>query len=344
MVSRAVLVTLAWLLSLSSFNIPANAQRSAQYSELLNSPSQWHLHTGSISGAVQGPDGSPKAGVHVELQDADTRATVASTSTQPNGTFELYNIPAGRYQVVAWSGGSQASNLVSVYSSQANVTLRFENPSQPSGNNATVSVAAMLVPSKARSFYQKARAACAKGNFDDAQKHLDRAVQAYPHFAEALTLRGLLQLRTNHIDQGRQDFEQAIQYDPNYGPAYVALAAAYNAQARYDDALRTLEREAAIAPTAWQGYLEMAKASIAKGMYDQGLQFAEKAEQLNGNHFAAIHLLKAYAMIPLKFYSRAKEELQAYLQREPTGGNAEQARQMLAQLDAAEMEEPAKTQ
>jgi tetratricopeptide (TPR) repeat protein len=168
---------------------------------------------------------------------------------------------------------------------------------------------------------------------------LDRALQIYPPFAEALTLRGLLQLRANHIDLGRQDFEQAIQFDPNYGPAYFALGAAYNAQAHYDDALRTLELGTAISPTTWQGYYEMARASIAKGLYDKGLQFADKAEQLNGNRWAAIHLLKAYAMIPLKFYGRAKEELQAYLQREPKGGNAEQARHLLAQLNAAEAEE-----
>ena len=183
----------------------------------------------------------------------------------------------------------------------------------------------------------KAREACAGGKFDDAQKLLERALQIYPQFAEALTLRGLLQLRANHIDQGRQDFEQAIQYDPTYGPAYVALGAAYNAQAHYDDALRTLELGTAISPLAWQGYYEMARASIGKGFYDKGLQFADRAEQLNGNHLAAIHLLKAYAMIPLKFYSRAKEELQAYLQHEPRGGNAEQARHLLAQLNAAEV-------
>jgi tetratricopeptide (TPR) repeat protein len=228
-----------------------------------------------------------------------------------------------------------------MYSGQANVVLPVPNSGR---NRETVSVAGMLVPRKARSFYQKAREACAKGKFDDAQQLLDRALQIDPHFAEALTLRGWLQLRADHVDPGRQDFEQAIQCDPNYGPAYVALAAAYNAQAQYDDALRTLERGTAISPTAWQGYLEMARASIGKGMYDQGLQFAEKADQLNGKHVAVIHLLKAYAMIPLKLYGKARQELQAFLQREPTGRNAEQARHLLAQLNATAAVETAQTQ
>ncbi len=335
---------LATLLLSFFFASQANAQYGAQYSELLTNPNRIGSNAGSVSGRVLGPQGDPAAGVRVELQDAYSRSTVASAFTQQDGTFELYNIPAGRYQVVAQWGVSQASDVVSVQFGQANVALRFCSTGQGYEDGDTISVAEMLVPQKARSVYVKAREACARGKLDDAQKLLDRALQIYPQFAEALTLRGLLQMRDNHIDQGRQDFEQAIQFDPNYGPAYFALGAAYNAQARYDDALRTLELGTGISPTAWQGYYEMARASIGKGLYDKGLQLADKAEELNGNHLAAIHLLKAYAMIPLKFYSRAKEELQAYLQREPKGGNAEHARHLLAQLNAAEVAMTAKPQ
>ncbi len=341
MFCRATLLT---LLFSSLFSIQANAQYDGQYSELLTSPRRMSSNAGSLSGSVLGPQGNPAAGIHVELQDAYSRSIIASAYTRQDGTFELYNIPAGRYQVVAQSAVSQASDVVSVAFGQTNVTLRFLHDPARGGNGDTVSVAEMLVPGKARSVYLKAREACSRGKFDDAQPLLDRALQIYPHFAEALTLRGLIQLRANQIDQGRQSFEQAIQFDPAYSPAYVALGAAYNAQAHYDDALRTLQRGTAISPLAWQGYYEMARASIGKGLYDKGLQFADRAEQLNGNHLAAIHLLKAYAMIPLKFYSRAKEELQTYLQREPKGANAEQARHLLAQLDAAEVAAMAKPQ
>ena len=330
--------SLATLLLSFFFTTQAIAQYGAQYSELLTNPSRMGSNAGSVSGSVLGPQGNPAAAVRVELQDAYSRSTFASAYTRQDGTFELYNIPAGRYQVVAQSGISQTSDVVNVAFGQTNVTLRFQNTSEEYGDRDTVSVGEMLVPGKARNFYNKAREACARGKFDNAQKLLDQALQIYPHFAEALTLRGLIQLRANQIDQGRQSFEQAIQFDPAYGRAYVALGAVYNTQAHYDDALRTLEVGTAISPLAWQPYYEMARASIGKGMYDKGLQFAEQAEQLNGNKLAAIHLLKAYAMIPLRLYGSAKEELQAYLQREPKGGNAEQARRLLAQLSTAEAE------
>jgi Tfp pilus assembly protein PilF len=331
--------TFALLLPLS-----LNTLSSAQYSGFLTNPNRMSVNAGSVSGTVLGPQGSPAAGIRIELQDPYSHSTVASAWTQQDGTFELYNIPEGRYQVLAQSGISEASDFVDVEFGQTAVTLRFLPSSALDGDGQSISVAQMLVPAKARTSYQKAREAYARGKIDDAKKLLDRALQVYPHFAEALTLRGLIELRANQVEQSQQDFEQAIQYDPNYSTAYVALGGVYNSEGHFDDALRALEHATAISPTVWQGYFEMAKASIGKGLYSKALQLAEKAEQLGGKNLAAIHLLKAYAMIPLKLYSGAKQELQAYVSHEPKGANADQARRLLANLNSAEEISTAKTQ
>ncbi len=309
---------------------------TAQYSTMIAGPHRMSPSSGSVSGTVVGAQREVAAGVRVELQDIYTRATVASAYTRQDGTFELYNIPSGHYQIVAQSGVLQAMDSVSVGFGQVTVALRFENAAPGYGDRNSVTVAEMMVPKKARSLYLKARDAYARGKLDDAEKLVDRALNLYPNFAEALTLRGLIQMRSNQIDQAREAFEQAIQADPNYSMAYLALASVYNAQAKYDDALRTLEHETTISPTAWQGYYEMARASIGKGLYGKALQLAEKAGQMGGDGIAALHLVKASAMIPLKLYGRAKQELQAYLQREPSGRQAEQVRTVLARLDAAD--------
>jgi TolA-binding protein len=70
-------------------------------------------------------------------------------------------------------------------------------------------------------------------------------------------------------------------------------------------------------------------------MYLQGLQLARQAQRLSGNSFAAVHLIKAYALVPMRLYSDAKYELQAFLSREPKGNSAEQAQTLLAQVEAA---------
>ena len=48
-----------------------------------------------LAGKILAPDGQPASGIRVALNNADTPKPVTSTYTQPDGTFELYNIPQG---------------------------------------------------------------------------------------------------------------------------------------------------------------------------------------------------------------------------------------------------------
>ena len=55
----------------------------------------------AVHGTVLIPTDAPASGIHVELDDAATAVPVTSTYTERDGTFELYNIPQGNYEVVA---------------------------------------------------------------------------------------------------------------------------------------------------------------------------------------------------------------------------------------------------
>ncbi len=289
----------------------------------------------SLSGRVADADGQPAAGIPIEVRDVRSALTVETTSTQQDGRFELNNLRPGNYEVLARSGASDVRSYVAVQFGNYSIDLRLPvNTAQSDG--PTVSIAALMVPAKARDAYNRARQGFAAGKSDRAQKDLDRALQVYPHFAEALTLRGIVEMQGNQVQAAQQDLEEATRDDMNYGPAYTVLGAVYNSQGRFDDALRTLDYGARLSPGVWQTYLELAKASIGRRQYQQGLQFAARAEQLGGSSFAALHLLKAYAMIPLKFYDDAKRELAACLRLDPKGKEAEPAQRLLAQIAAAE--------
>lgn len=329
MLPRARFVTLIVACSLSLFAF-------SQFNEPMG-----RLGSSSVSGTVYSSDGAPVGGVHVELRDGTTSVLVNSTYSQPNGSFELYNIPRGSYELVAQSHGSEARLPVSVHSSVLNVDLSLDGHNQSNGRGATVSVAELRVPQKARDAYAKAQQAFMKSNFPEAEKHVMKALTVCPQYAQALTLRALLELQKHNEKDGEQDLEQAIVNDPSYGTAYLALGAVYNSQGRFDDAMRAAEHGVRITPNSWQGYFELAKACVGKGMYARGLQLAKKAESLGASGFAGIHLVKAYALIPLKLYKDAKLELQAFLLHNPTGRNAETAQRMLAQLQDVEATTPA---
>ena len=327
------------LLSLFLFCVSS----SAQAQPLMPSPNRVHTQLCSLSGRVTGADGKPAAGVRIEVRDARSAMVVDTTSTKQDGRFEVNSLRAGSYEVVAQAGPSDVRSYVTAQFGEYSVDLRLPANTAP-GYGSTVSIAAMMVPVKARDAYNRARQGFAAGKPERAQKDLDRALQLYPHFAEALTMRGIIEMQGSQVQAAQQDLEEAIRNDGNYGPAYTVLGAIYNAQGRFDDALRTLDYGTAVSPGIWQTYFELAKASMGKKQYQEGLQFAARAEQLSGNGVALLHLLKANAMIPLKLYEDAKRELEAYLRQEPNGKEAERAHRCLAELQAAEETTLAATQ
>ncbi len=294
------------------------------------------LTPSGLEGQVLGADGKPASDARVELHAPNSSSPVTVTYTQPDGTFALYNIPKGSYEVVAESGDVQVSDQVTVQLGRPKLELRLPvNADATYGSAATVSVAQMLVPDRAQKEYRKAHQAFVAGKNAEALQFLDNALQIAPEFAAALTLRGIIEMDELHLADAEESLQQAIHHDPSDGAAFLALGVVYNHEGRYDDAMNASQRGVSLSPRSWQGYFEMAKAAIGQGMYEKGLQFARQAEKMGGNGFAGLHLVEAYALVPLKLYRDAKCELQAYLSRSPKDGTAKQAQNLLAQVNAA---------
>src|SRR5271166_3361933 len=91
------------LLLLDTFAQPQTPQQNFQATAIA-----------ALAGKVVGADGRPLPGIHVELDDPSTSMPVTSTFTQPDGSFELYNIPKGNYEVVAESADLQIINPILV--------------------------------------------------------------------------------------------------------------------------------------------------------------------------------------------------------------------------------------
>ena len=294
--------------------------------------------TGSVSGRVVTLDGHPAENARVELRDSLTGTCLHSAYTNPSGQFEISNVLAGNYLVVATSGLDEARENVQVsqLGSHSDVVLRLPRTfnETSAGDANTVSVQQMKVPGKAHSALKRAQEALVKAHLDVAWKEVTRALSLYPMYAEALVLRGVLKLDRNDLAGARADMEEAVKDDPGYAMGYIALGATYNAQALYDDALRTLDRSVAMSPTSWQAYYELGKAYLGKGDYQTALRQLDKAQQFAPDTYAPVHLVKAHALLGLKAYSQAIAELEAYLARNPKGQDSDQARETLQQVRA----------
>ncbi len=289
---------------------------------------------GSIMGSVNSLAGQPLKDVQVQLHGLSGAGVAASTSTDRSGRFSFSGVPAGTYEIVAVSGVNQITERVEVSSVPVITTLRLPisgMPNDGAGTN-TVSVAQYRVPEKARTEFMKAREATSRMKIEEAQKHVNRALELYPNYAAALTLRAILELDQSEIDAAINDTQKAIQSDGNYAMAYTVLASALTATGRFDDALQALQRSESLAPDTWQTYYEKAKAYLGKADYRATVQQLDRAGSLVSEDFPQMHLLRARALIGLNMSAEAGTELETFLKKVPQGPESEQARSMLAKV------------
>jgi tetratricopeptide (TPR) repeat protein len=290
---------------------------------------------GAITGSVHSLSGKPLNDVQVQLRNLNGGGPVTTTYTDQSGAFYFNGIPAGSYELVAVSGVYQASDRVEVKGMTASASLRIPvrdtTPNDGAGNN-TISVAQYRVPEKAREEFMKARAASAKSRTEEAQKHLQRALEIYPNYADALTLRAIFELSDRNAAAAVDDTQKAIQADSSYALAYTVMGAALNATGSFDEALRVLRRGETLAPDFWQTYYEQGKAYLGKSDYRASMQQLDKAASLMQDQFPIIHVVRARALMGLNQSADAVAELEAYLGKEPNGEESVQARAMLEKV------------
>jgi predicted Zn-dependent protease len=312
---------------------PTQAPFSRPTSSSVMNPSR--VDNRSISGTVQDTMGNPLQNVRVELTDGGG-TVVNSAYTGPSGRFEFTRVAAGTYQIVATSGLQQASERVDASSFSNLVSIRMQGSGKPADGveGDSISIAQYRVPAKAREAYRKAHGALEKGKLDDASKHLAKALEICPNYAEALTLRGILELNRQDSQAAVADLDKAIKADANYAMAYMVMGSALNMQSKFDEAIRALQRGESLAPTYWQAHFEMGKAYIGKADYPAALRQLERAESLAPEEYPLIYLLRAHALLSMKQFPEAMTALQAYLQKDPKGANVEQAQKMMEQAQA----------
>jgi len=309
-----------------SQSVPSQPLPGRSISDEMNSFTV-HVNTGS---------GAPAGNARVELRDLGTGQLAASGYTNSGGTLELSGLTATVYILEITHGLSELKEKTDIRMDRIlNVNLPGAGTDNADvGNSNSVSVAQYKVPSKARNEYKKASELLSKQKKDEAVEHLAKALAIYPNFAEALTLRAILSMDKQDEKSALTDLDAAIKVDPTYAFAYFALGATYNSLSRFDDAVQALERGLSIAPTSWQGYFELGKAKLGKGESEQALRQLDKAQSLISRSYPSLHLVKAHALLSLKQYADAMNELQLFLTQAPNDSRSASARNTLEEVKA----------
>lgn len=310
--------------SMSSPDFSTGAQLAAP-----DHPPRGAFDVTSVSGSLLGADGYPIQNTEVYLRSINTGRTLASVISSPNGAFQFNDIPLGDYEIVANRGTAETRERLRCTHGLNTVTLRMNAPSgRAHAGGDTISVAALRVPEKARDLFRKAEESFQKQRLADAWKLADKALAVAPTYSEALTMRGILRIAKGDSAGGAQDLQDSIKNDSNYPLAYFVMGALQNMQGHFTDAQRTLEQGLRVEPTSWQGYFELSKSMLGQSDYRTALSDIVKAESM-GVKYAPIYLVKAHALMGLKFYGEAATEFEHYLQLDPGGPHSADARKSL---------------
>lgn len=286
----------------------------------------------TVRGVVRDLTGRTVANARVEVQESLTGRVIASASSAPNGSFELMGLPAGEYQLVTFAGLAQASSHIDTRRDiDIEVRIASQKTSDVRGTTA-VSVAQMKVPGNARKLFDKAMSSFRAARLDDAFGFVQRALGVFPDYAQALALRGILNMQKGDNAKAQPDLEKSVELDYADDTNYVALASLYNTEGRYDDAMRILDRGIALHPNAWQALTEMARAQLGKRDYEGALKSLVKTDRIMpvGVHYPKLLRAKAYA--GMKDVPAAIAQIETFLREQPAGPNSESAKQMLQKL------------
>ena len=189
---------------------------------------------------------------------------------------------------------------------------------------ATISMTSMAAPAPARQAYEKGRKAQADKKYEEAEKHLKKAVEIYPQYASAWYLLGEIHRFQKQPEQAIAEYNQAIKSDPQYVSPYFGLSIIAIDQKRWEDAERLTSQLTHLNGVAYPiAYFYNGAANFNLGKMDAAEQSARKFQSLDTNHqFPDVCLLLANILQAKQDYAGAARQLRAYLTQVPKSPRA----------------------
>jgi tetratricopeptide (TPR) repeat protein len=278
--------------------------------------------TGTITGLPLNSDCSVEIdGEHAEMQPIRTPCFTSNS-------FRLSNVKSGEYKLVVHYGTNEYSEPVTLMSPHEYLEIRI-----PAGltesSAAMISVSQMKIPPKAQDALQKAMKSFEHSDLNKANDYLTKALQLAPRFAEALTMQAVVQMAKQDFKSALQTVSNSAAIDPKLPMTQFVRAAALNAVGEAHQAQIAAEEGIRLSGNSWQGHYELGKSLIAQRNFKQALLEIDRAAKSVPNGFAEIFLVRASAMLGLKDFNGAQQNLNEFSKLSPGDNRSAQLEQML---------------
>jgi tetratricopeptide (TPR) repeat protein len=281
--------------------------------------------------------------------------TVSTTRTDPRGKFLLPIVPVPgslslqgdqqRQMETHYEGCTVQASFTGFHSNSITITqhnLRDEPDlgtitlSRAGGRAAATAVSSTIesAPANAVKAFDKARTDLLEQKQDQAQKNLEKAVEAYPSFAAAWYQLGRLQEASN-ATEAQSSFARAAAADPQFVLPYEQLAALAAQAGKWQEVIDNTNRALQLDPagTAQIWYLD-GLANFQLGKFNKSEASAQKSLAMDPSHtIPNTEQMLAVILAGKGDYNGALAHLRNCLTYLPRGPNTDLLKQQISQLE-----------
>ena len=293
--------------------------------------------------------------VDIEITDENSQPlndsqAMVEISGEGGGPQQTYANPDGRasftvasgssYQVtVSGEGIETATSSFEVQPGEMNhremIAVRLRTRAGTRGPGGMVSATNLKIPAKAREEFSKGMKEMQNSKWENAKKHLEKAVKEYPSYDWAYNNLGVVEMQLKNPEAARTDFQKAVDLNDKNPDASGNLGLMKLGDNDYKEAIELFKKSLTVQPNNSKYLLMLAAAETKTGDYPAALANAEKVHRDGIDHFPYGHFLAAQLREQMGDHPGAERQYQLYLKEAPEGPKASEAKQGLQRLEAS---------
>ncbi len=295
--------------------------------------------SGSIVGRVVLPSGQPvNSRVRITLSTLQTPGLTSYTDN--SGGFGFRNLREGNYTLEVYGDYkiyepvTEQVRLIRGLQVSLTINLRERvSKERPAGGVVSAGELDQNAPPAARKEFEKATSLAGGGNHEQAIEHYKKAIAIYPDYLMARNDLGVQYLKLKQFAAAAAQFEAALDINSRVFNPRLNLGIVLVEQKRYLDAIDHLTQALSIDSSRPASHLYMGVASLEIDELAVAERELSKALTLGDAEYSIAHFYLGRVHMEKGDGDAAVREFKTYLQKQPEGEKAAQARTLLEKLN-----------
>ena len=262
---------------------------------------------------------------------------VAEQFTGSDGSVQFSGLSIATFTVRAscpgYEPGEAQIDLLSNDRTLQSVDIALMPSRRESGvPSGVVAAEALKVPDNAKKEFERgSRLLNEKKDFSRSIAAFQRAIAAYPSYADAYFMMGAAQMQASDASGAEASLRKAIMLDAHRTAPYYPLALLLFAQHRYAEEAELLLKAQKLDPTDWRWPFELARCHAQQGQWESALRYVVAASE-SIRVPPKVHLLMADIYANSDHPREAVKELELFAKLDPKSSYMERVREVLPLL------------